>query len=258
MTIMTDEELYRFDLEGYIAIPNALSRARLKKLNAIFDEKIAEVDEEGMTSHRFGDLFEWGKPYRDLIDLPKILPYLHEIIGPHPRVDHIYADLIRKGLSPIGASLHGGSAPFDPSEYFRFQDGRMYNGLCVVAYNLRDVGPEDGGFACVPGSHKSNYPLPNEWKDMTESLHPVVKRVPGPAGTAILFTEALTHGPLPWTADHERRTIFFKYSPHPVSWSARYFNAADYPGLTKRQQAMLEAPNARYGTYERRQAQAKG
>jgi len=32
------------------------------------------------------------------------------------------------------------------------RDGRMANGLTVVAYNLKDVNPGDGGFACVPGT----------------------------------------------------------------------------------------------------------
>jgi hypothetical protein len=48
----------------------------------------------------------------------------------------------------------------------------MYNGLTAVAYNLTDVNPGEGGFGCIPGSHKSK------------------------AGTAIIFTEALTHGTL--------------------------------------------------------------
>ena len=32
----------------------------------------------------------------------------------------------------------------------------MYNGLTVVMYALKDVNPGDGGFICVPGSHKTN------------------------------------------------------------------------------------------------------
>ncbi len=39
----------------------------------------------------------------------------------------------------------------------------MRNGFTVVADNLRDVNEGDGGFGCVPGSHKSNFPLPDEW-----------------------------------------------------------------------------------------------
>ena len=45
---------------------------------------------------------------------------------------------------------------FDPSQYHHFSHGRMSCGLCVAAWQLTDVQPGDGGFACIPGSHKSN------------------------------------------------------------------------------------------------------
>ena len=123
----------------------------------------------------------------------------------------------------------------------------MHNGLIAVGYNLHAVHPGDGGFGAVPGSHKSNVPFPQDWKEL-ETPHRVVQPVTGPAGTAIIFTEALTHGTLPWQGKDERRTVFFKYSPHPLSWSARYYNADDYVGLSERQRAILEPPNARYAT----------
>ena len=110
----------------------------------------------------------------------------------------------------LGSILHGGGTPFDPSQYYQVKDGRMYNGLVVVAYNLHDVGPGDGGFGCVPGSHKSNYPFPSEWRDLAD-FKPFMRAVTGPAGTAVVFTEALTHGAMPWTGAHERRTLFLKY-----------------------------------------------
>ena len=123
----------------------------------------------------------------------------------------------------------------------------MHNGLTVVAYNLAKVGPEDGGFGCVPGSHKSNYRFHGEWRDMAENIESCVSRVTGPAGTAVIFTEALTHGALPWTGQGERRTVFLKYSPHPISWYAQYFDETEFEGLTESQRAILEAPNGRYG-----------
>ena len=34
----------------------------------------------------------------------------------------------------------------------------MYNGLIVVAFALAPVEEGDGGFICVPGSHRANVP----------------------------------------------------------------------------------------------------
>ncbi len=244
---MNNQERYLFDLQGFLVVPNALSAAEVAQLNATMDDRIAEETEPEMQTHRFGRILKWGTAYRNLIDNPRIVPYLEELLGPKFRLDHDYADVIRTGKGPIGTILHGGGTPFDPVQYYHFRDGRMFNGLTVVAYNLKDVNPGDGGFACVPGSHKSNFAFPREWKNL-EHLHPCVQRVTGPAGTAIIFTEALTHGTLPWHSKDERRTVFFKYSPHPLSYSARYYNADDYEDLTERQRAILEAPNARYAT----------
>ena len=243
---MNDTDCYLFDLQGYLAVPDTLDPEHLARLNAALDEAVAHETEHDMKTHRFGRLLGRDKSFRDLIDNPRVTPYLEGILGQDFRLDHDYADVIRSGLGPIGATLHGGGTPFTPAEYYHVRDGRIYSGLTVVAYNLRDVGPEDGGFACVPGSHKSGFPFPEAWRDLADP-HPAVRRVTGPAGTAIIFTEALTHGTLPWRGKDERRTVFFKYSPAPLSWSARYYDADEHPDLTRRQRAILEAPNSRYG-----------
>lgn len=242
---MTDEEKYLFDLQGYVTVPNALTATQIAGLNAILEEKMAAEVEPEKTSHRFGGLLNWGAPFTDLIDNEPILPHLNTLIGGRPRVDHVYLDIIRGGLSPIGATLHGGGNYFDFCQYYRYADGKMYNGLTVVAYNLHDVHPGDGGFGCVPGSHKANFSLPKGWNDL-ENPQEIVRAVTGPAGTAIIFTEALTHGAMPWRGAQERRTIFFKYCPSPTAYSGQHFKAADYPNLTDRQRDLLSAP--RIGT----------
>lgn len=242
---MTANERYLFDLQGYLVVPNALDTAQLAALNAEMDARLeADVSPDSRT-HRFGSLLRWGPAYRALIDHPPIFPYLEELLGAEFRLDHEYADVIRSGKGPIGTTLHGGGTPFSSHSYYRYENGRMHNGLLVAAYNLMDVNPGDGGFAAVPGSHKSNYPFPDEWREL-EGAQPFVNAVTGPAGTAILFTEALTHGTLPWRGMHERRTLFYKYSPHAVSWAASYYQADHFEGLTERQRAILEPPNARY------------
>ncbi len=241
---MNAQEKYLFDLQGFLTVPNALDGAQLAELNRLFDEHVAQEMSAESNTQRWGGLLAWGAPCRDLLDNPRITPYLAELLGEQFRLDHDYADLIRSGKGPIGTRLHGGGTPFDPGQFYRYDNGRLHNGLTVVAYNLRDVHPGDGGFGCVPGSHKANFPFPDEWKEL-EQMQPFMRAVTGPAGTAIIFSEALTHGTLPWRGADERRTLFFKYSPHPLSWSARYYDADHYEGLSERQVAILEAPNAR-------------
>merc|ERR1712039_394091 len=100
-----------------------------------------------------------------------------------------------------------------------------------------------------------NVEMPKGWRDLTKGVVPVVTRVPARAGDAIIFTEALTHGTLPWTADPpadgspSRQTLFYKFSPHATSWSADHLSAnyfTQYPDWTDRRSRIVEPPNARY------------
>ena len=61
------------------------------------------------------------------------------------------------------------------------------------------------------------------------------------AGDVVIFTEAMTHGTLPWTASHERRSILFKYSPGHASWGqGRYDDELRNLMADEDQRLMLE------------------
>jgi ectoine hydroxylase-related dioxygenase (phytanoyl-CoA dioxygenase family) len=242
---MTYEEKYTFDLNGFLVVPNALNADELAEINARVDEQIAAHAEPDRNTFRFGGMFAWGAVFRRAIANPRVTTYLSTLLGEPYRLDHDYLDVIRAGLGPIGATLHGGGAEDDKTAWYRYHDGRLRNGLFVVAYNLRDVNEGDGGFGCVPASHKANLRLPPDWADMTNRA-PVVRAVTGPAGSAILFTEALTHGTLPWRGAGERRTLFLKYSPHPLAWGVPRYDPDAYDDFTPEERRLLEGPNARY------------
>ncbi|MBC8140608.1 MAG: mitomycin antibiotics/polyketide fumonisin biosynthesis protein, partial [Armatimonadetes bacterium] len=105
----------------------------------------------------------------------------------------------------------------------------------------KDVHLGVGGFGCVPSSHKCNFVLPKEWHDL-ENPAPCVRAVPGKAGSAIFFTEALTHGTMPWRGADERRTLFLKYCPRHMAWSRSYITGENEPGLTEAQRQVLRTP----------------
>lgn len=244
---MNEQETYFFDLRGYLVVKRALTPEQVEALNALTDEKLVEAEATEKVSHRFGRVLEWGAELRATIANPRVTPYLYALLGGRPRLDHDYLDVIlQPGLGPIGATLHGGGTPFDHGQFYRFSEGRLHNGLTVVAYALKDCKPGDGGFACVPGSHKANLPLPREWANMAEGLAEVVQPVPCEAGDAIIFTEALTHGTLPWNSTSQRRTLFMKYNPNQLAWGVPSYDPTAYPELSDEARRMLEGPNARY------------
>jgi Phytanoyl-CoA dioxygenase (PhyH) len=238
---MNDLERYLFDLQGFIIVENALNSEQIAALQALLNQQISLQKNQEAAFWRFDGLLPWGEPFRNIIDNPRITPYLSELLGENFRLDHDYTHIIRQGKGPIGSHLHGGATPYDPCQYYLFKNSKMYNGLTVVTYELNDVNPGDGGFGCVPGSHKSNFPFPQQWRDLAVS-HSCVQAVTVKAGSAIIFTEALTHGTLPWRGSGERRTLFYKYSPHPSAWSRYYYNPDDYPELTPSQLQILKTP----------------
>ena len=66
---------------------------------------------------------------------------------------------------------------------FRYdaRNGQIYTGLTVISYNLQDVSPEDGGFSCIPGSHKSDFQLSEEERERLFAFGgPLVRTIPAP------------------------------------------------------------------------------
>ena len=260
---MTEEHKYLFDLNGYIVIENVLSADELTLLNETFDHQERPGDSV-MMSYGGGSItgpgiLAYGQPFVDLLDHPAILPVLRFRLGDCFRLDRLYAISMSRGMSKgVMHSDYGASSPIAgsaPGEYYPFPLNEIHSGFTVVSWNLTDSGPGVGGFCCIPGSHKSNFSFPGEWRDL-ETLHPFMRAVTGKAGSAILFTEALTHGTLPWHGD-ERRTVFYKYSPNSISWYAQYYDADQYEGLTDRQRQILEPPNARYDGREQPRPKVK-
>lgn len=257
---MTNEQRYLFDNAGYIVIPDVLTSDQVDQLRATLRESTEQFPPVPQTE---GPL-HWGRIWRDLLDWPSLSPILEEMIGNPPllagrrsrcdnadplptfRLDHINVHThVGKGFK--GGMLHGGWNSV--SGFFRYDNGVFYNGLTTVSLELYDTAPNNGGFACIPGSHKGNVSLPDGWADLSQGVEACVSRVAAKPGDAIIFTEALTHGTLPWTTDKQRTTIFYKFSPHNLSWSADFFDPEDfchYDDMNDRKLAILEPPNARY------------
>lgn len=236
---MTPEEKFLFDLQGYLVIKNVLTLEQVAELNAIADEKFPRTEEEARMQH--GRVSRWGPAYQALIDHPKIVPYLLELIDSKFRLDHDYCIFMRRGEQR--GYLHGGEG-HEGDHWYKYRDGVIRNGLCVVTYCLTPAAEGDGGFCCIPGTHKSNFlnALPREVMRFERPAPYVVQPVVE-AGDAIFFTEALVHGTLPWRAQHERRALLYKYSPGHSAWAQKYYNPDDYADLTEQQQRILAPPS---------------
>ena len=213
---VSDKERYLFDLNGYLVVRDVLGGEEVARLNEVLDHQgLEELDEAGRES-----ALEWlpnfGGPFLNLVDHPRILPYLIEFVDERVRLDHSYGIQMVAG-SP-GLDLHG--FPDDRPRncaWYHVRNGTISAGLTVVSFALTDVSAQDGGFVCVPGSHKANFPSPfldsRPHQDDTWLRHVELN-----AGDVVIFTEALTHGSFDWKGPDVRRALFYKYAPGQWAW----------------------------------------
>lgn len=238
---MAAEETFLFDLQGYLVLKNVLSTPEVAELSALARER-SPAPTDRPTWRRVFETPSWGRPFRALIDHPKIVPYLVELVGPKFRLDHDYCIFMTRGGRD--QDLHGGATSANPDHWYAYRDGTIRCGLTVVTFALSHARAGDGGFCCVPGSHKSNFitSLPEDVRKYERVPHYVVQPVVE-AGDAIIFTEALIHGTLPWAADHERLALLFKYSPGHSAWMGSGYDVTKYADLTEQQRRILAPPS---------------
>ena len=254
---MSTNEKYLFDLVGFLIVRDVLSKEQLEVANAAIDSMELSQSPEYFgnstalqgenTSTRLGQegsLMDLEKPFcdpfREMLAHPNTIPHLNTILGEGWRLDH-GPGLIAMDKGCSGGMLHGN---FDNAPYF-YREGKIFTGLCVIEYLLADEGPGDGGVAVVPGSHKANLKCPEEmlkWEQYRE----FVTEVNAKAGDAVIFSEACTHGTLPWNAAHQRRAILYKYNAGHMAWGGGSFNGQPpsyWNELSPPQQAALMPPS---------------
>jgi len=237
---MNELERYLFDLQGFLVVEDVLTAGEVARLNAEIDRHTDGVPGHDGSDARIGGFLAWDEPlFRDLIDHPRMLPYLKGLLGEGFRLDHEYGMYMGPGIK--GLNLHGGGTPYRPDQYYHCYHGTMHNGLTVVSYALTDVKPGDGGFCCIPGSHKANFPCPAEVRRFEVNPGCIVQ-IPIRAGSALIFTEALTHGTLDWATPYERRALLYKYSPAHEAWGRAGRGEALLSRMSERQRQILEPP----------------
>ena len=257
---MNEEQRFAFDTWGFLIVEDAITPQQVADLKATVNAKGPELHSQHADRGGF-----WSQAFVDLLDVPVISEILAEIYGgqqpgglPPFRIDHINVHThgtFNKNLA--GGTIHGGNGrlldPNRPHElvthYFERDpaSGTFSNGLVTVAYELEDTVCNGGGFGCLAGSHKGHYPVPEAWVDLSKGVHPMVTHVPARAGTAIIFTEALFHVTLPWTAPSTRTTLFYKYTPREEAYSGpdNFFSSTDadqWEGIDERKRAILAPP----------------
>jgi len=234
---MTDEERFRFDLTGFIVRPAILApdeiAAVIDQIDRIkHDPKSLPVAERGVP----------GGASSVLIDHPKVVEVLHEVIGQDVRLEGTFCVWRKKG--EWAGDLHGGGpGQIDPIFGYRCQNGRIQAGMVRVVFELTDICKEDGATHFIPGSHKANFPMHPEHMSLEDGQRSeFLTTYECPAGSAIFFTENLCHAGPHWRRDMPRVAVLNAYSHLATHWHRLTIAPEVVAGLPREKQAYFREP----------------
>ena len=226
---MNKNENYFWDLNGYLIVRDVLSQQEIDETNRALDYAKRGIEERSKDTSEASALgggpARWYltgenllqlpqplcEPFRKMLAHPQIVQRLVRMCGKGVRLDHgpQFNNAI-KGTQ--GLRLHGAGHPHRPYVAYHHQNGSGFCNGVTVTWNLTDCPAGGGGFACVPGSHKSRFDLPRGVRNCTDDMGTVVQPEIR-AGDVLFFMDgAQTHGTHPWRNDHERRSVLFKYA----------------------------------------------
>ena len=218
---MSEEQKYLFDLKGWIALPGLLDQEQLGPVRQHQMKFLYQRDSlppEQRDNH--------GGLSQILLDHPVVAGVLNEIISHQAlasedcygfRFDHTYTSHRQAGHDNF--SPHGGGGFFNfngNSHIYQMQKGQIHAGLIRVVWELNEVEIGDGGTLFLSGSHKSAFPCP---QSLSERESPLWETYACPAGSAVIFTEALCHIGTKWVnPDRDRLSLFTCYNTVNAKW----------------------------------------
>jgi hypothetical protein len=234
--MLTELEIYLFDLRGYLVIEQALNKDEVAAINAGIDAILPLKRGEWhgyVHGHAFSDndginlqqIYEGGEPFERLIDHPSWIDKVKYFVGGEGTFDYNQSPLfidenfanIRGPGGAIG--LHSGGHTGVKRTQFRYYNGHFQCGQINILMALTDIGPGDGATMVIPGSHKAHFDHPQLAEHAIGSAKQSVDGVIGAtevhmkAGDALLFVDAIMHGSAERINPGERRIIVFRYGP---------------------------------------------
>ena len=228
----TPDERFFFDTNGYLilegllpdglvsdltqALTGAIERRRLAEERG---DPLGESKFTGRNARIFG-LLEEDPAFLYLMDYAPVMPYVRGLL--HPEPNYHASDAIWEVEDPGGgAHWHrdgrdGGYGLLGP---------QVPHLQIKIGYFLSDMSRSDqGNLTIVPGSHHAVESPTREQRAGYDSM-PGATQISGPAGTCVMFHNALWHTPGRWgDAGGERITLYYAYE-HPwmmAAYQARY------------------------------------
>ena len=218
---MTEEQKYVFDLRGWLLLPGLLSEEEVEPVR----EHIYRLQREKEFIPP-EERYVLGGPGEFLQDHPVIAGIMNEIISHKPmETESCYGFRVDGAFSMIRGKREGEFSPHGGGGLHRFcgnshlyqhQKGQVHSGLTRVVWELNEVKHNRGGTLLLSGSHKAAFERP---ESISTRYSDIFDTYGCPAGSVLIFTEALCHSGNNWELEeHERAAIFVTYNTVGCKW----------------------------------------
>jgi hypothetical protein len=227
---LTPAQRYHLDVYGYIVVENALSEVetgrlleamqRLKRdLLASGDPASARVRNCSLSAHKphhlhFAHILEADPAIFDYLTHPRLVGMAEELVGGDVRLEESEAVINTRApdtdvSAPPRYGFHVGTWP----DVGTYTANDLYHCTFVKTLtNLTELGPDDGGTVCIAGSHKVGGPR-EAIIEAAQADPSLIHQVIAPAGSTLLFGEALIHATGQIRSDRERCIVIGGYTP---------------------------------------------
>lgn len=239
----TDLDRFVFESWGYLVIPAVLSEDEATECYDASQRLHADRD------RAFGQIgrgYETEPSLERLIDHPAVLPKVRGLFG-----DRFILQASWNTMQPARGGIGGWHQ--DGSSAYDFK--RL--GYPVPLIQLRasflltdQTEPGMGNMELIPGSHRSQVPLPDEVRSERRDV-PIGHVICAPIGSVLLFHNGVWHRTYRHDGDRDRYTAHYVYSPPWVRAADRFDNSDEFLARTTPMRHSLmgefERPDAPYG-----------
>ena len=238
---ISQDDRFAFDVQGYLHLRAVLTDAEIAEYRTWVDEA-AKTDVRALNAREperlqnhinrpVSRIIDADPRFARFLDHPAVEPLLVEFLGAEYR--HIDNDLYFTHPGFQGGGWHRGVRA-NPSGHV--VDGQFTCSMVKVFYCLTDVGPGEGEFVVVPGSHKAAFETDMDRRDLPgqkifDDVH---------AGDVIVFDEGLLHNGRPNPSKKTRQTIIMNFGRQDAgAWPGYAPNPETLAAVTPRQRAIL-------------------
>ena len=261
--VLTPAQRMHLEVNGYVVLDELISRDRVRELlDTIYrmeaeyratgelpgpDCHLSATDEDYF---RIDNLPHLAPCFFDYLTDPRIVAAAEEITGKNVRLEQSDAHVRRPGAANESYEFHRSIS----NGYSHVGESGLYHYSFVKALtNLTDLGPDDGGTAVVPGTHKVPPEVGAE-EIITAALEDprLIYQVEAPAGSTLLFFESLMHSHGIMRSDRQRVLVLGGYTPAMFQTWRGYEPSADFVATLSDEHRALLTGEARYKVQRKR------